>query len=369
MRLGYDAKRSFLNLSGLGNYSRNTLNALQTYFEDNEYILFTTEIKAGMLNNQEQFTIVTPSESASKLGKTYWRNFLLSEELEQHKLDLFHGLSNELPMGIHKTEVPSVVTIHDLIFQRYPEFYKFIDRKIYFEKVKYACKSATSVIAISEQTKSDIIEFTGTSEEKIDVIHQSISPLFFEEPEISNVAEKYGLPGEFVLAVGTIEERKNQLAILKALHNNNLDIPLVMVGNPTSYCNDIHKFIASENLKDKVVFLKNIPEKDLAAIYRLAAVSIYISVFEGFGLPVIESMACSCPVITSNVSCLPETAGDAAVLCNPGDLDELGEKIAKILGDSAYRKELIAKGKTRAEEFKAENYAKRMINFYEKVLS
>jgi len=369
MRLGYDAKRAFLNTSGLGNYSRNTLNALQSYFPDNEYVLFTTGVKNEMLKQQDRFEIIAPPESDSKIRKTFWRNFQLSEELEKQNLTLYHGLSNELPKGIDKTGIPSVITIHDLIFLRYPEFYPYIDRKIYFEKVKYACKSATCVIAISEQTKADIIKFTGTSAEKIEIIHQSISPLFFEKANTRHIKEKYNLPDEFILAVGTIEERKNQLAILKALQRRKMDIPLVLVGNPTSYCNDIHKFIAAENRKDRVIFLKNIPEKDLAAIYQLANLSVYISVFEGFGLPVIESMACACPVITSNVSCLPETAGDAAILCNPENEEELGEHIFRILNDSLYRENLIGKGKIRAKAFEAENYAKRLMHFYNKLVS
>lgn len=369
MRLGYDAKRAFLNTSGLGNYSRNTLNALNTFFPENKYVLYTPEIRSGMLQEQDRFEIIAPTESMSKIKKTMWRNFQLSEELQQNQLSLFHGLSNELPKGIHKTGLPSVVTIHDLIFQRYPEFYKYIDRKIYFEKVKYACKSATRILAISEQTKADILEFTETPGEKIEVIHQSISPIFFASPDTGKVKAKYNLPDAFILAVGTIEERKNQLSILKALQLKKIDLPLVMVGNPTSYCNDIHKYIAAENIKDRVVFLKNIPEEDLAAIYRLASLSIYISVFEGFGLPVIESMASGCPVITSNVSCLPETAGDAAILCNPEDVDQLGEYIFRILDDPAFRTKQIEKGKKRAREFRAENYTRRLMNFYNQLVS
>jgi glycosyltransferase involved in cell wall biosynthesis len=179
---------------------------------------------------------------------------------------------------------------------------------------------------------------------------------------------KYQLPKQFILSVGTIEERKNQLSIIRALEARKIDLPLVMVGNPTSYCNDIHKYIAAKNLHKQVVFLKNIPEKDLSAIYRIAELSVYISVFEGFGLPVIESMACGCPVITSNVSCLPETAGGAAMLCSPDNLEELGEYIFKTITDSTFKAGFIAKGKKRAEEFQAKNYAERLISLYSKML-
>ncbi|MCY1722661.1 glycosyltransferase family 1 protein [Prolixibacteraceae bacterium Z1-6] len=364
MKIGFDAKRAFLNTSGLGNYSRTTLNALHKYYSENEYTLFTPEIKIGLLENQDEFKIVAPPKSDSKLKKSFWRTFKLSEELKERQLNLFHGLSNELPKGIHKTNVPSLVTVHDLIFIRYPEFYKPFDKAIYFQKVKYACSAATKIVAISEQTKDDIVSFIGTDPNKIEIIHQAISPLFFEKAETARVKEKYKLPNEFILSVGTVEERKNQLSILKALQNINSSIPVIFVGNPTSYCNDIHKYTAAKNIKEQVIFLKNIPEKDLAAIYQLASLSIYISVFEGFGLPVIESMACKCPVITSNVSCLPETAGAAAVLCSPDNIELLGENIQKILTGHAFRDELIKKGEVRAEEFRPEKYVEKLISLY-----
>lgn len=364
MKIGFDAKRAFLNTSGLGNYSRTTLNALKKYHPENEYTLFTPEIKIGLLGNQNEFEIVTPPKSGSKIKKSLWRTFHMSEELTKRDLNIFHGLSNELPKGIHKTNIPSVVTIHDLIFIRYPKFYKPFDRAIYFNKVKYACSAATKILAISEQTKDDIVDFIGTSPEKIEVIHQAISPLFFKKTETVRVKEKYKLPENFILSVGTIEERKNQLSILKAVLAQNIKTPVLFIGNPTSYCNDIHKFIAEKAIQEQVIFLKNIPEKDLAAIYHLASLSIYISVFEGFGLPVIESMACGCPVITSNVSCLPETAGDAAILCSPDNIQELGTNIQKILNDTDFKDDLIRKGRTRAEDFRPKHYVEKLISLY-----
>lgn len=367
MKIGFDAKRAFLNTSGLGNYSRNALNALQKYYPMNNYFLFTTEEKVGMLEAQNHFQIITPPKTNSSIKRSIWRSFQLSKEIEDQNLELFHGLSNELPKGIHKIDIPSLVTIHDLIFIRYPQFYKTLDRAIYFRKSKYACRSATKVIAISQQTKEDIVDFIGIEPEKIKIVHQAISPLFFYNSDCRKAREKYKLPSEFILAVGTIEERKNQLSILKAVLAQNLDIPVVFVGNPTSYCNDIHKYIAEKGIKKQVIFLKNIPENDLAAIYQLANLSIYISVFEGFGLPVIESMACGCPVITSNVSCLPETAGNAAVLCTPENIEELGTNIKRILEDEKFKRELILKGKQRAVDFMPQKYAERLITLYKEI--
>ncbi|WP_347839639.1 glycosyltransferase family 1 protein [uncultured Draconibacterium sp.] len=368
MKIGYDAKRAFLNTSGLGNYSRNTLNALAKYFPEHQYTLFTPEIKSNMLEEQEKFDIIAPEQANSEIKKAIWRSLQLSEEIEQTGVNLFHGLSNELPKGMHKATIPTLVTIHDLIFIRYPQFYKTLDRAIYFRKTKYACNAATRILAISEQTKADIIDFIDIEPSKIEVVHQAISPLFFENANTGRVKEKYKLPKEFVLAVGTVEERKNQLSILKAMVEKNIQLPLVLVGNPTSYCNDIHKYIAEKKLQNRVIFLKNIPENDLAAIYQLARLSIYISVFEGFGLPVIESMACGCPVITSNASCLPETAGDAAVLCSPTNIEELGNNMEKILTDTNFRKELIMKGRIRANEFQPKKYVEKLVSLYTELI-
>jgi glycosyltransferase involved in cell wall biosynthesis len=369
MKIGFDAKRAFLNASGLGNYSRNTLNALLKYYPDNSYTLFTPEIKKKLFKNYKEFDVISPDSSVSKIFKSLWRSFSVSGQLHKQKLDLFHGLSNELPDGVHKSSVPAVVTIHDLIFMRFPQFYKAIDRKIYARKVKYACVAAQKVIAISNQTKEDLITYFQIDPEKIEVIYQSISHRFFERFDTGYLVQKYDLPEKYILAVGTIEHRKNQLALLKAVHSAKITVPVVFVGKPTLYSAELLKFITDNNMENRVKFLNNIPKKDLAAFYQRAELSVYISVFEGFGLPVIESMASGCPVITSDVSCLPETAGGAAVLCSPENSDDLGKQIKKILEDNTFRNELIDKGTERAKLFHPEKYAQNLISFYSEIIA
>lgn len=369
MKIGFDAKRAFLNASGLGNYSRNTLNALKNYFPENQYILFTPEIKTELFHNYKHFDVISPDSSVSKIFKSFWRSFSVSGQLKKNELDLFHGLSNELPEGIHKTEVPAVVTIHDLIFMRFPEFYKPIDRKIYYGKVKYACNSAQKIITISNQTKNDIVQYLNIDPEKIEVIYQSVSPRFFNPAETKNLKSKYNLAENFILAVGTIEPRKNQLSILKAVLSKKMDTRIIFVGKPTNYSFELLQFISENKMEDQVKFLNNIPRKDLVGLYQMAKLSVYISVYEGFGLPVIESMACGCPVITSNVSCLPETAGGAAVLCAPEDFATLGVQIQKIMEDKFFRDELIHKGKERAKIFNPEFVSQKLISLYTDILS
>jgi glycosyltransferase involved in cell wall biosynthesis len=369
MKIGFDAKRAFLNSSGLGNYSRNTLNAIYRFFRDNEYILFTPEVKDRLFSNYKQFKVVSPQNRIAKKMKSLWRSLFLVPHLKRHGVELFHGLSNELPKGIHKSEIPSVVTIHDLIFMRYPEFYKPIDRKIYFKKVKYACHSADKIIAISRQTKHDIETFFHVPPEKVELIYQPVSPVFYEKQNVTELLEKYHLPEEFILSVGTLEPRKNQLALLQALQSKEIQIRVVFVGKQTSsYMTEIKRFLEENEMESQVQFLSNIPESDLAALYQTAVLSVYISVFEGFGLPVIESMACGCPVITSSVSVLPETAGDAAVLCNPAKVEEIAQKVLLLLENDDFRNEMIKKGKQRANLFHPENYAQKLISLYTEIL-
>lgn len=368
MRIGFDAKRAFLNASGLGNYSRNTLNALKQYYSENQQILFTPEIKSELFKNHNQFEVVSPQNPLFKIYSSFWRNFMVSRELKTKGIDIFHGLSNELPKGIHKTDVPSVVTIHDLIFIRFPEFYKAIDRKIYFNKVKYACASAQKVIAISQQTKEDIVRFLNVEPSKIEVIYQSVAPVFFESTKSENLCSKYNLKKQFILSVGTHEPRKNQLSVLKAIIAEKVDIQVVFVGKQTSYTKKMARFITENKMDDQVKLISNITEGDLAGLYKMASLSVYISFFEGFGLPVIESMASGCPVITSNVSCLPETAGGAAVLCTPNDVNELGKQIKSILENETHRKGLIEKGLERAKIFHPEHFSKKIISLYNEIL-
>jgi glycosyltransferase involved in cell wall biosynthesis len=156
---------------------------LYHYSKNNQCVLYTPEINDGLFENYKQFEVHSPESALAKIFKPVWRSYSAGL-LKKHHIDIFHGLSNELPHGIHKTKVPSVVTIHDLIFMRFPEFYKTIDRKIYQNKVKYACSSAKKIIAISEQTKEDIIRFLNVDPGKIEVIYQSVSPVFFEKVKL-----------------------------------------------------------------------------------------------------------------------------------------------------------------------------------------
>src|SRR5690554_1450738 len=245
MKIGFDAKRFFHNNTGLGNYSRDLVRILSGHFPENEYFLYNTKPnkqRSSLLNDQNTFEKLPTSFFGKKL-KSLWRMFWVKKQIQEDSIDIFHGLSGEIPIGLPKN-VKSVVTIHDLIFMRYPNLYSFFDRKIHFWKFRYAAKKADYVIAISEQTKQDIIKYLKITPEKIKVVYQGCSNVFkenFSSEEKEFVRKKLNLPSEFVLNVGTIEERKNALTIVKAIKD--LDIKLVLVGRKTKYYEQIEKYV------------------------------------------------------------------------------------------------------------------------------
>ncbi len=367
MKIGFDAKRAFSNRAGLGNYSRNILNALLSYYPDNEYILYTPENSLQLYEPKPNQKVIMPSGSWKKTP-SLWRALHLSAEIKKEKPDIYHGLSHELPRGIQRTGTRPVVTIHDLIFLRYPEFYKPLDRYIYKKKFRYACKTADQIIAISQQTKADIIQFFGIAEQKINVVYQPVHQRFFNalnKEDLNEVKRKYQLPHEFILNVGTIEPRKNLLTVLETMVAENLDYPLLVIGQPTSYLKTINAYIA-KHPRLKVIFLRNVTNEELNAIYRMAKMVIYPSVFEGFGLPVVEALACGTPVVTSNISSLPEAGGNAAIQVNPTSLDEMGTAMRHLLTNDEFYQQHARKAIKHAQHFTPEKAARNLWDVYQK---
>jgi len=366
MIIGYEAKRVFQNCSGLGNYSRNTINLLARYYPESKYKLFAPRL-TDLYKMPASAEIITPKTFFSKLLTSYWRLRQIDELLKCNKIDVFHGLSHVLPFGIEKTGTPSVVTMHDLIFLRYPEYYKRIDRSMYEAIYRSSCQRATRIIAISNQTKADLIKFFGTKAGKIEVIYQSCNKVFYDkvsEEQKAAVQLKFNLPEKFILSVGTIERRKNQLAILKAVVKEKLEVTVVILGKPTEYIDQLNQFINESGISKQVMFLHNTTTAELQAIYQMAEVMVYPSFFEGFGLPVLESQASGCAVITSDISSLPEAGGDGALYINPEDISQIGSSIHRLISDTPLRNELIQKGTANAALFTEQIVAKKLMKLY-----
>lgn len=370
MIIGYEAKRLFQNLSGLGNYSRNTLNLLARYYPGNRYLLYTPR-RSELFEPPKQVEIISPVSKFSKRFWTHWRIFEIAKIAKKNKVDLFHGLSHVLPFWLGSAGIPTVLTIHDVIYMRFPEFYKKIDIRLYKFHTAGGCRRATRILAISHQTKEYLIHFFNVDPEKIVVIHQSCDKRFYErlaEEQKGLVRQKYRLPEKFILSVGTIESRKNQLSILKGVVEANIKLPVVLLGKPTEYKLQLDEFIVEAGIRSQLIFLHGTNMEELQAIYQLAEVMVYPSFFEGFGLPVLEAQASGCPVITSDISSMPEAGGDGAIYIDPHNFSAIGTAIHNLLTDEKLRDDLIQKGTANAALFSEEIVADKLMALYQSLV-
>jgi len=363
MNIGFDAKRVVQNNTGLGNYGRYMIELLSRYYPDNQYFIFAPKQKKNKrldtLLSRKNVSFVFPS-GISRFAPSIWRTIGIRKDLLNNRIELFHGLSNELPLGIGHLKMKSVVTIHDLIFLRYPEFYNPIDRWIYRWKFRRACRVADKIIAVSECTKRDIITFFSIPEEKITVVYQGCHPQFRQavsEEKKREIREKYKLPHSFLLYVGSIEPRKNLLTAVKALCRISEDIRLVAIGRETPYQAKVEAYARLSGVESRLHIRNDIPFGDLPAIYQSATVFLYPSFFEGFGIPVIEALSSEVPVIAATGSCLEEAGGPDSVYVNPEDDRELAARILEIINDEALANRMKAAGKLYVKKFDDEQIA------------
>lgn len=375
--IGLDAKRIVGNGTGLGSYGRTLVNNLAA---DNrlQLRLYAPDKGREELRNQiEQrpnvsFCYPTTSRSSflappSSLFKPYWRSRGIVGDLQRDGVQLYHGLSGELPIGIRKSGIKSVVTIHDLIFLRHPEFYKAIDTKIYAWKFRQTLSEADHIVAISACTKRDIIEFGGVDERKISVIYQSFSPRFSTNVDLrlqEQVAQRYQLPKRYILHVGSIEERKNILLAVKALHFLPEDLSLVIVGRHTKYTDKVLSYAKKHHLSHRVRVFHGISDEELPLFYAQAEVFVYPSRYEGFGIPIVEAISCGLPVVACTGSCLEEAGGPDCLYVSPDDERAMAEAIQKRLCGTEGREESIRRSQAYIQQFEGERVTQQMTELY-----
>jgi glycosyltransferase involved in cell wall biosynthesis len=382
MNIGFDAKRAFHNGTGLGHYSRTLLKSLSEFHPEHQYYLFNPRASGPFQMKGENIHEILPSGLLNTLFPSAWRSRWVSKDLKRLRINLFHGLSHEIPVGMHHTGIPSVVTIHDLIHERYPEQYNPIDVQIYRKKFRYACGHANKIIAISEQTKKDIIQYYKIPGEKITVCYQACDPSFGQTvppAKKTEVLARYGLPKKYFLTVGSIIERKNLLNICKALYSikDEMNLPLVVIGDGGKYKRQVKAYIDEHGMGDRIIFLSENPaarhsqsfldSSDFPAIYQAALALVYPSTFEGFGIPVLEAQSSGLPVITSNLSGLTEAAGDAAVLVDPASVQEIAGAMIQVITRPELVSSLSEKGKVHARSFSRESCAEKVMQVYQEL--
>jgi glycosyltransferase involved in cell wall biosynthesis len=391
--VGFDAKRIVRNGTGLGSYGRTLVRDLATikglnlrlYAPDAGRDDLRNQVSSGqtqgIANSHEQTgpTFCYP-QGWQLLGKSYWRTRGMVSQLVRDGVQVFHGLSGELPIGIRKAGIRSVVTIHDLIFMRHPEWYNAADVKIYTRKFHHALEEADVVVAISERTRHDICELGGIEPEKVELIYQSCATRFSTMPAgaipddmtmklIWYVHDHYELPDRYILSVGSIEERKNALLVVKALHQLPDDLSLVLVGRATDYADEVWRYAQENGLGHRVVMLHNVPDEHLPAIYRLAEAFVYPSRYEGFGIPIIEAIRMGLPVVACTGSCLEEAGGPHSLYVNPDDEHAMADAIGRVLCGAHDREHRIAQSLEYIQRFENTGAAQRFADLYRKLLS
>lgn len=383
MQIAFDAKRAFHNGTGLGHYSRTLIRSLATRYPQHQYWLLNPKPGRHFACNEAALHEVRPNRSLHQLMSSAWRSRWCKQWLTQQKIDLYHGLSHELPVGIERTGIATVVTIHDLIPERYPGQYTWLDRQIYHYKFLSACQRADRIIAISEQTKADIIQFYSIDENKIRVCYQSCDPRFYttvSTEEKDRIRKKYQLPERYFLSVGSVIERKNLLQSCKALKllQPKLDIPLLVIGGGGAYKRKVQRYVREQGLVKQIRFLsddpalKNDPDfssaRDFPALYQQATALLYPSFFEGFGIPVLEGLCSNVAVITSDRSCLPEAGGPGAFYVDPDSAESIATALYTTATEMTLVQEKIATGWKYAQRFTASLTTEAVMNVYRELI-
>lgn len=365
MTIGFDGKRLYDNKTGLGNYSRTLLHRLLQYYPNEAYKIFVHQkYYADSPYKYPYFvdkTIISDAFSAD-----LWRFKGVEGDITQHGINIYHGLSNEIP-DLPPT-IKKVVTIHDVIFHKLPKTFPFIDRQMYAYKTKKACHLADVIIAVSEQTKQDLMELTNTPENKIQVVYPTWNKEYEHECNYVLKEEyfaRYGLPRDFVLYVGAVSKRKNFLKLLEAMTlPENKDKHLVAVSNGGDEYGNAEEFIYEKHLEGRVFFLKDLPWYELPIIYHMSQGLVYPSLYEGFGLPILEALRCGKPVITSNLSSMPEVGGDACIFIDPTNVEEISAAINFIYYNLELAKEIKEKAIQQVQKFTPEKMTEKMMHIY-----
>lgn len=374
--VGFDAKRIVCNGTGLGSYARTLINDMIRCDAQKQLLLYTPYKGRDEFRNQiiksPLVNFIYPDGKKCKLSRDIWRSKGVVKQLVKDNVQIYHGLSGEVPLGLRKSGIKGIVTIHDLIFLRHPEYYKFFDRKIYEWKFRKTLKETEYIIAISECTKRDILEFGDFDPDKIFVIYQSCNPRFgqeIHEQEMQDVINRYKLPSRFILCVGTIEERKNLMLAAKSLKLIPDDIHLVAVGRQTKYAK---KVIAEANrlgVSNRLHLLSGVTDNELNAIYKKAEMFVYPSRYEGFGIPIIEAIFSGLPVVACSGSCLEEAGGPDCIYVKPDDVDGMANAVMQMINNEDDRNERILRSQEYVQKFRGTNVASQVFDLYEKLNS
>lgn len=369
MHIGFDAKRFFHNRTGLGNYARSTIQGLAEHFPGHRYTLFTPRLGGEFCTLPAQLGLdVQEACPAGRMFPALWRSLGIPRAARARGLDVYHGLSHELPLTSFGPGTRTVVTMHDLLFLTHPHLYPWVDRQLYALKYRASCRRADMVVAISQKTADDVHEHFNVPRRRIRVVYQGCSAAFSADRaagDADGLRQAYGLPERYALFVGSLIARKGAQTLIAAMAQlpaaDRPDLVIVGTGPLEAALREQARALGMEG---RVRFLGRVDDADLPGLYRLATVFAYPSVAEGFGIPILEALSSRTPVITSTGSCFSEPGGDAALYTTPGDVPALAAALSRVLLDEALRRDMIDKGVRHAQNFHASRTSAELMRVY-----
>ena len=366
MTIGFDGSRiSVSQRTGTENYSYQLLKHLLAMNSEHQYRIYSRQA----LNEPD--LEVKHAEHKVISWPRLWTQVGLSLEIFKRTPDLLFIPAHTLPV-LRPSRLKTVVTIHDLGAEYLPQYHKFPGKLYLNRATEYAASHASHLIAVSDFTKRDLVKKLHVDPNRVNVIYEGVDTSQLKpasSDEISRVMQKHGLTKPYILFVGTVQPRKNLVGLIEAVAKLDHDVDLVIAGGRGWLSEEIYAAPARLNIEDKVKFLGYIDESDKPALYSGAELTALVSFFEGFGLPMIESMACGTPVVAANASCLPEIAGAAGILVDPYDSDDIAQGLANGLENTNLRQQLRVNGFAQAAKFNWEDTAKQTLDLFERVLN
>ncbi len=372
MRIAFDATSIPRLMAGAGVYTDNLIRALARVDDENEYVIFAKTDSFGDLARERPSFRVVRAGGKSRAMRLVWEQLVLPAQLRAQHIDVLHSPHHTTPMVV--AGCSRVVTFHDLTFfvlpKRYPR-----RRLIYFRSVSWAAaKAASMLICPSQAVHDDIVRILHTPPEKVRTIAEAAAPAFRiieDKTVLDRLRYDHLLPERYVLSVGSLEPGKNRTTLLNAfadLRRRGVEQKLVVTGQRAWKYGEDFRLAEELGLKGQVVFTGYVAPEEMPALYNAADLFVFPSLYEGFGLPVLEAMACGVPVVTSNVSSIPEVAGDAALLVDPRDANALASAMEHALKDADVHSTLRQRGLERAATFSWEKAARETIAVYEEAL-
>jgi len=371
LRIGIAGIALEIGDAGYRRYFQQLTRGLAAGDSRNEYVLFLNEAVYESLQvnqtNFENVRIHVPFQGATEYRVSLaWEQIYLPYISVQKNLDVLHASVSALPL---LARANSVLTVYDLMHMVLPGTQRKMYRLYWRLFMSLSVKIAKRIVAISESTKHDLIRFYPVSQGKVEVIYPWLAPGFRRTDDHVRAIAKYGLPNKYVLYVGTLTARKNLSSLIRAYARARKEGPiehrLVLIGKREAPYDDIMMTVRELGLERDVIFGGYAPDEDLPELYSGADLFAYVSSYEGFGLPVLEAMACGVPALTSNVSSLPEVVGDAGITVAPWDVERMASEMVRVLRDRDWHEELVKRGLQRAEQFSREASIRQMLRLYE----